>query len=215
MHHHRFHDSEAFGATSNTGALIYLDRMTNALQIRHPFGGEKPFGLAPEALKAYHEKALNEETDALAMLVRGITLEIDVSPGMKNVDHYFPEWRGAQKADAPAENKAMAYITLSVPVMVDGYIKLELASRDQVSSDLFNTERAKYSLEYKKEGSDIVLINDAGQINIRPEFKRAGDIFLLKGHVDVQKGGYGLTFSLSSIEERYIPVAQDLVRFKA
>lgn len=212
LHHHRFHDSEAFGATSNTGALIYLDRMTNALQIRHPFGGEKPFGLAPEALKAYHEKALNEETDALAMLVRGITLEIDVSPGMKNVDRYFPEWRGAQKADAPAESNATAHIKLSVPAKVDGYIRLELKSNRQIRESNLE-EDVTFSIEYKKEGSNITITNNANKKRISPQFARVGDMFVLKDSIDVDHQGYNLLFSLSSIEEKYIVVAQDRSAF--
>ena len=214
LHHHRFHDSEAFGATSNTGALIYLDRMTNALQIQHPFGGEKPFGLAPEALKAYHEKALNEETDALAMLVRGITLEIDVSPGMGNVDRYFPEYRRAQQADAPAENKAMAYITLSVPAKVDGFIKLELISNEELSGDNFEEINSPLKLRYKKLGEEIILVEGALGGSKNQEFKRNGDVFVLRLNRECNKKHYRLEFSLSTIGEEFIPVAKDSASFE-
>lgn len=133
---------------------------------------------------------------------------------MKNVDRYFPEYRKAQQADAPAENKAMAYITLSVPAKVDGYIKLKLNDGDDLRAGGYE-EDSNYNLEYKKIGQEIFK-QEKGESATEPAkspSRFVNGMLIMEFDIAIEKKHYEMIFSLSSLEERYIPLAQDKASF--
>ena len=74
-----------------------------------PFGGDKPTSASAEEREEYQRRALNEEAQALAMLVAGITLEVSITrPADTNHIGMAPNLH-------PRNNPSIVYITISLP----------------------------------------------------------------------------------------------------
>ena len=67
---------------------------------------------------------------------------------------------------------------------------------------------------YKKVGDSITLEEVNEQKTLPPEFKHLNDMFVLKFNMDIEQKHYDMVFTLSTIEDRYIPIAQDRTSFK-
>ena len=122
-----------------------------------PFGGDKPRSLpndpaAADEWKDYQRRALNEEAQALGMLVSGITLEVNaIVPAIKNVDPLFPEWKGAQNKDAPEYSEPVAIIKIAIPENLNGTIEIGITEVSQESVKIEGENHSeKYIIDNKK-----------------------------------------------------------------
>ena len=202
-HEVNYRDSEPFGGQMSEQAHAYFDCQTNKLCINQPYGGV-PSSESEEAYKAYQLKALTEEKLALGMLVRGITLSINVK--------IIP----SSYVAATGGIFVYAHIVLTIPEKIDGIIRLELSKKTTIEKDIIYAENSSFVLLYQKIGDSISLIDKKGWNVKPPEFKKEEKTFVLDFSSDVEKSPVNndVTFEFSSIEKEFIPIARDKFSIK-
>ena len=113
-----------------------------------PFGGDTPTSASAEEWKDYQRRALNEEAQALAMLVSGITLEISTKRINEGATALVPK-------NSTEENRILN-IKLSIPEKINGRMIIKITEQDQNNPDLI--EPKSTTLNYKKDKNKIKTI---------------------------------------------------------
>lgn len=162
-------------------------------------------------LKEYHRQALHEEIDALAMLVQGITLEVAVTPGCDGKNLFFKEPGYLQDYISPPYIAPKLSITISMPEKTDGYIDIELITSDSLDGTF--TLYKKNKLTYKKVDREILPIEKGNTQNIIFSASHDESITSINIKFDIEIKDYTIHFMFSTIDEQYVPVAQDRVNF--
>lgn len=176
-----------------------------------PFGGDKPRSLpndpaAADEWKDYQRRALNEEAQALGMLVTGITLEV-------NVYKANPVGKAGEAYDCMQRmNGVPISIKLSIPESLNGQIQLEL--KDNVASLELPSAHKGFQLKFKKTGKDINILDEKEDKYI------IDNDFICKSGMCIKEIerciSYGeravLQFSLFSEENQSIAIAGDKVK---
>ncbi|BBG31268.1 predicted membrane protein [Zymobacter palmae] len=113
-----------------------------------PFGGDKPRSLpndpaAADEWKDYQRRALNEEAQALGMLVTGITLEV-------NVYKANPVGKAGEAYDCMQRmNGVPISINISIPQNIDGVLQLEIIEKDYHEELVNDTEHQKTNEKWR------------------------------------------------------------------
>ena len=117
-----------------------------------PFGGDTPTSASVEEWKDYQRRALNEEAQALAMLVSGITLEINKKRVTEGATSIVPKFDSTEK-------NSILTMKLSMPKNIDGDIFINIASANSNTPDIPSLQNnSRLSLQYIKESGKITPI---------------------------------------------------------
>ncbi|WP_169734014.1 hypothetical protein, partial [Zymobacter palmae] len=183
-----------------------------------PFGGDKPRSLpndsaAADEWKDYQRRALNEEAQALGMLLSGITLEVNgIVPAIKNVDPLFPEWKGAQNKDAPEYSKPELMLNLFIPLTLDGTIKITaIRKKEQIS-----TKKDDEIIIFNKKGEDIIYIDNLNKARKDEKFTKYPLGY--KRSIVFEDEKYKIStvvFEVYSLSDIYIPIAKDIIKLES
>ena len=166
-----------------------------------PFGGDTPTSASAEEWKDYQRRALNEEAQALAMLVSGITLEISTKRINEGATALVP------KLDSTEENSTVI-INISIPEKINGRVNIVI---NKLSTDSIIQDEPQEFIFYKE--NDIFYSYDSNGKRIAEiNTKKRANMCSKYISLDIQRNTKWLVkLSVFSEENDYSSIASDKV----
>ena len=167
---------------------------------------------AADEWKDYQRRALNEETQALGMLVSGITLEVNaIVPVINNVDPLFPGWKGVQNKDAPEYSKPELILNLFIPQMLNGTIKITAIRKKNEF-----LQKMDEIIIFIKKREDIIYIDNFNKSLKDEKFIKYSLGY--KPSIIFEDEKYEIStvfFEAYSLLDIYVPIAKDIIKIES